>query len=177
MSDNQKLLNAINEADKALANAVQHFHNCLHDLFEIAEQVHKEKPSRLDPLSDLQRNTMRVDYMPRYGKTSVPFMDFSKGDRRWLDHLIEELTQIADVYADDKVIMLGYASAKRGSGGNQTWQQYVDGLYADKVLPRKDYSESQLKHLPVLIDLLRKGKRLANCGSLEFYNLSKGNAL
>ncbi|MGE6781279.1 hypothetical protein ACQKGL_02015 [Ensifer adhaerens] len=147
----------------------------LEDIFTNLNITVQAKPSRLDPLSDLQRNNMRLDYSARYGKTSVPFMDFSKGDRRWLDFLIEELTMIADVYPADKIIMLGYSTAKRGTGGKQTWRQYVDGLYADKVLPRKDYSEAQLKHLPTLINELRAGKRLAGCGMLEFYNVSNGN--
>ncbi len=149
----------------------------LADLFEIMEAKVSFKPSRLDPLADLKLGSMSVDYNPRYGKTMVPFMDFSKGDRRWLDVLIEELTTIADGFREDRIIMLGYASAKRGSGGQQTWQQYVDGLYADKVQQRKDYSEAQLKHLPKLIDLLRQGKRLSGCGNLEFYNLTSSKTL
>ncbi|MDR6757188.1 hypothetical protein J2Y48_002484 [Mycoplana sp. BE70] len=149
----------------------------LDDIFTNLNITVQALPSRLDPLADLQRSNMRVDYSPRFGKTAVPFMDFSKGDRRWLDHLIEELAMIADVYPADKVIMLGYSTAKRGTGGKQTWQQYVDGLYVDKVLPRKDYSESQLKHLPVLIDQLRGGKRLAGCGTLEFRNITNGKTL
>ncbi|OYR11200.1 hypothetical protein CEV32_1498 [Brucella rhizosphaerae] len=135
------------------------------------------KPSRLDPLADLNRSTMTVDYKPRFGTTQVPFMDFSKGDRNWLDLLITELTTIGDTFRDDKIIMLGYASAKPGRGGKQTWQQYVEGLYADKVQQRKDYSEAQLKHLPKLIDLLRQGKRLSGCGNLEFYNLTTSKTL
>jgi hypothetical protein len=33
--------------------------------------------------------------------------------------------------------MLGHASAKRGSGSAQTWQQYFDDMFANKVLPGK----------------------------------------
>lgn len=149
----------------------------LDDIFTGLNITVQYVPSRLDPLADLQRNTMVVHYNPRYGRTTVPFMDFSKGDRRWVDILVEELTTIADVYLEDKIIMLGYASAKRGSGGKQTWQQFVDELYADKTLKRMDYSEGQLKHLPTLIDLLRQGKRLAGCGVLEFHDLSTGKRL
>ncbi len=149
----------------------------LTELFEIMEAKVSFKPSRLDPLADLNRSTMTVDYKPRFGTTQVPFMDFSKGDRNWLDLLITELTTIGDTFRDDKIIMLGYASAKPGKGGKQTWQQYVEGLYADKVQQRKDYSEAQLKHLPKLIDLLRQGKRLNGCGNLEFYNLTTSKTL
>lgn len=149
----------------------------LTELFEIMEAKVSFKPSRLDPLADLNRSTMTVDYKPRFGTTQVPFMDFSKGDRNWLDLLITELTTIGDMFRDDKIIMLGYASAKPGKGGKQTWQQYVEGLYADKVQQRKDYSEAQLKHLPKLIDLLRQGKRLNGCGNLEFYNLTTSKTL
>ncbi|MGF6155803.1 hypothetical protein M2267_001031 [Ensifer sp. KUDG1] len=146
----------------------------LEDIFSNLNITVQAKPSRLDPLSDMQRNNMRLDYTARYGRTAVPFMDFSNGDRRWLDFLIEELAMIGDVYREDKIIMLGYSTAKRETGGKQTWQQYVDGLYADKVLPRKDYSEAQLKHLPTLINELRSGKRLAGCGTLEFYEMNTG---
>ncbi|MFC7066070.1 hypothetical protein [Brucella rhizosphaerae] len=149
----------------------------LTELYEIMEAKISFKPSRLDPLADLNRSTMTVDYKPRFGTTQVPFMDFSKGDRNWLDLLITELTTIGDTFRDDKIIMLGYASAKPGRGGKQTWQQYVEGLYADKVQQRKDYSEAQLKHLPKLIDLLRQGKRLSGCGNLEFYNLTTSKTL
>ncbi|MBM7323874.1 hypothetical protein JS562_12210 [Agrobacterium sp. S2] len=154
----------------------------LNELFDIeslkiSEIVVKQKPSRLDPIADLKRAHVSVDYSPRFGKTKVPFMDFSKGDRNWIDLLITELTTFTSGDRADKIIMLGYASAKRGTGAQQTWEQYVDGLYADKVLARKDYSEAQLKHLPKLIDLLRQGTRLKGCCNFELYNLTNGKTL
>lgn len=137
----------------------------------------RQQPTRLDPLSDIMNHMMSVPYSPRTAKSMVPFMDFTKGDRRWVDHLVAELTTIADVYREDKIIMLGYASAKRGTGGKQTWQQFVDELYRDKTQTGRDYSEGQLKHLPVLIDQLRTGKRLAGCKGLEFIDAHTGIAL
>ncbi|UPA25351.1 hypothetical protein [Shinella oryzae] len=123
-------------------------------------------PTRLDPLAELMHDHVEVDYKARYARSTVAFMDFSKGDRRWIDHLIEELTKIGDVYREDKIIMLGWSTAKPRNGKQQTWQKFVDELYADKTLTRQDYSEAQLKHLPVLIRELSKGKRLAGCHEL-----------
>ncbi len=145
--------------------------------FKITEIVVKQKPSRLDPINDIKAGNVRVDYKPRYGKTTIPFMDFAKGDRRWLDLLVTELVGIADVYRADKIIMLDYAAARRGTGSTQTWQKYVEGLYSDKVLRGMDYTTSQLKHLPTLIDLLRQGECLKGCGSLEFCDLDTGKTL
>ncbi|MGO1160862.1 hypothetical protein ACTOV4_02765 [Brucella sp. C7-11G] len=154
----------------------------LNQLFDIesitvTEIVVKQKPSRLDPLADLMTGNVSINFTPRHGKTTIPFMDFSKGDRRWLDYLVEELMTLPDVFRADKIIMLGYSSARKGSGSKQTWLEYIRGLHEDKVVNRRDYSTSQLKHLPTLIAELSAGNRLNGCGSLEFHNLATGKTL
>ena len=134
-------------------------------------------PTRLDPLAELLRDDVEIDYKARFAKSTIPFMDFSKGDRRWLDHLIQELTAIACVYREDKIIMLGWSTAKPRNGRQQTWQTFVDDLYRDKTLTGQNYSEAQLKHLPKLLAELSRGKRLAGCHELSIRNIDTGKSL
>ncbi|MEW9616050.1 hypothetical protein AB3G45_19735 [Shinella sp. S4-D37] len=134
-------------------------------------------PTRLDPLGELMHDDVEIDYKARYARSTVAFMDFSKGDRRWLDHLIEELTKIGNVYREDKIIMLGWSTAKPRNGKQQTWQTFVDELYRDKTLTGQNYSEAQLKHLPKLLAELSKGKRLAGCHELSIHEVVSGKSL
>ncbi len=134
-------------------------------------------PTRLDPLAELLHDDVEIDYKARYARSIVAFMDFSKGDRRWLDHLVEELTKIGNVFREDKIIMLGWSTAKPRNGKQQTWQTFVDELYRDKTLTGQNYSEAQLKHLPKLLEELSKGKRLAGCHELSLCEITSGKCL
>ena len=134
-------------------------------------------PTRLDPLAELMHDDIEIDYKARYARSTVAFMDFSKGERRWLDHLIEELTKIGNVFKEDKIIMLGWSTAKPRNGKHQTWQTFVEDLYRDKTLTGQNYSEAQLKHLPVLIKALSNGKRLAGCHVLSLSEVVSGRSL
>lgn len=135
------------------------------------------KPSP-DPIADLlQGGTIRIEYSPRQANRAVPFMDFSRGNRRYVDMLVRELKHAGDIYSTDKSIMLSQAAVKRGTGKSQTWQDFIDELFTDKVEGQKDFSEAQLKHIPTLVAALAKGKRLANCAVVEFYDVQSGEVL
>ena len=147
----------------------------------IAGQI--KAPTMLDPFNDLRSNpAIRIDYKPRKMNSPVPFMDFHKKDRRWLDALITDLADpLFLVFADDSKVMMGEATARRGRGTGsktQSWSDFITELHQDKVQGQKDYSEAQLKHLPVLIGLLSaNGKRLQGCGWLELRNIDNGALL
>jgi hypothetical protein len=134
-------------------------------------------PTRLDPIAEILHDDIEIDYKARYARSTVAFMEFSRGERRWLDHLIEELTKIGNVFKEDKIIMLGWSTAKPRNGKHQTWQTFVEELHRDKTLTGQNYSEAQLKHLPVLIKELSKGKRLAGCHALSLCEAASGKCL
>lgn len=129
------------------------------------------RPTRLDPFAELREaaGPIIIDYTGRYQNSrSISFMDFSRGDRRWLNALLLDLQRIHVGSSKDINIMHSIASVRNGSQQKQTWQDFVDDLIRDKVNTGHDFTTGQLKHLPTLIDLLSKGGKLAGCGSLRF---------
>ena len=137
----------------------------------------KGKPSRLDPLSELMEHDVDIQYKARFANSKVPFMEFTKGDRRWLDHLINDLRHVGTVYKEDEALMLDWSTAKARFGAKQTWQSFIDDLYRDKTKTGQNYSESQLRHVQNLIKALSKGKRLAGCNDLNLLNVDNGTYL
>src|SRR4051812_30611761 len=104
-------------------------------------------PSRLDPIEELKHGeTITVSYTARYQSSNVPFADFNRGDRRWINYLIEDLSRIAVASPTDAAIMQEYASVRARGNSRQTWQEFIDGLLADKVRAQMDFTVSQLKH-------------------------------
>jgi len=135
-----------------------------------------EKPMRLDPVDELinASGPIQISYTPRFQNSNIAFADFNRGDRRWIDALVQDISRIAIASPTDNALMKSTASVRTRSHGKQSWQEFIDGLIADKVQRGMDYTEGQLKHLSSLISVLSKGRKLAGCGSLEFVN-SLGN--
>jgi hypothetical protein len=131
-----------------------------------------QQPKRLDPIDELinASGPIQISYTPRFQNSTIAFADFSRGDRRWIDALVEDISRIAIASPTDNALMKSTASVRTRSHGKQTWQEFIDGLLADKVQRKMDYTEGQLKHLSSLVGLLSKGRKLAGCGSLEFVN-------
>lgn len=150
-------------------------------IFENLFEVAKVSPvvKSLDPLADLLvKPVTRIAYKRKVKRNSTSaFMEFTKKDRNWLDLLLRELTTIHKAFQADASIMLSASSAKRGTGRTQTWEDFVVELYDDKVVGRSDFSEGQLRHLPILIAELSKGRRLSGCGSIEFTDIDTGITL
>lgn len=129
------------------------------------------KPTRLDPFEELRTTAgpITVDYKGRYQNSrSIAFMDFSRGDRRWLNHLLIDLQRIGIGSAADNKIMQGIATARNGFHQKQTWLEFIDGMVKDKVHAGHDFSTGQMKHLPALIAELGHGNKLSGCGTLQF---------
>jgi hypothetical protein len=126
-------------------------------------------PKRLDPIEELKAASgpIVLEYTVRFQSSNIPFLDFSRGDRRWLEFLLKDLQRVYIASPADAMIMSGKATVRNRYHQAQTWQQFIDGMVNDKV-NKGDFTAGQLKHLPTLIDLLSKGKKLAGCGSLEF---------
>ena len=137
-------------------------------------------PTRLDPISELKATAgpITVDFTPRYQNSrSIAFMDFSRGDRRWLNYLLLDLQRIGIGTPVDNKIMQSIATARNAFRQKQTWLEFINGMVADKVHAGHDFSTGQLKHLPALIDLLSKGGKLAGCGGLQFRDSVSGDPL
>ena len=139
----------------------------------------KKTPKRLDPIDELRNaaGPITINYDARYQNSNVPFADFNRGDRRWLNLLIEDLSKIAIGSPADAAIMQGRATVKTRFNSKQTWQEFIDGLMQDKVKSGMDFTEGQIKHLRVLVGLLSRGAKLAGCGSLEFQETTTGEIL
>ncbi|KQO79464.1 hypothetical protein [Rhizobium sp. Leaf262] len=127
-------------------------------------------PKRLDPISELKAaaGPVVLQYKVRFQNSNIPFLDFSRGDRRWLGLLLQDLQRIYIASPTDAVIMGTKASVRNRYQQAQTWQEFIDGMVADKVTKGFDFTAGQLKHLPKLIEALSKGTKLAGCGRLEF---------
>ncbi|SCX35995.1 hypothetical protein [Agrobacterium rosae] len=136
-------------------------------------------PKRLDPISELKSaaGPIVLTYTVRYQNSNIPFLDFDRGDRRWLGLLLQELQRIYIASGPDAVIMSGIAPVRNRYHQSQTWQQFIDGLVTDKVSKGFDFTAGQLKHLPKLIAALSKGSKLAGCGSLEFREAGTGKVM
>lgn len=137
-----------------------------------------KNPTRLDPIQDIiDGKQIEIEYKARFMNSTVPYMDFSKGDRRYVELLIAELNR-PQVYMDDMNIMAETATARRAAGKKQSWSEFIDELHSDKVVNSKDFSAAQLVHIPKLISKLTEtGKRLKNGGSINFKNKSTGEIL
>ncbi|UHS56017.1 hypothetical protein [Agrobacterium vaccinii] len=136
-------------------------------------------PKRLDPISELKSaaGPIVLTYTVRYQNSNIPFLDFDRGDRRWLGFLLQELQRIYIASGPDAVIMSAIAPVRNRYQQSQTWQQFIDGLVTDKVSKGFDFTAGQLKHLPKLIAALSKGNKLAGCGSLEFREAGTGKLM
>lgn len=136
-------------------------------------------PKRLDPMSELKTTAgpIVLEYTIRFQNSNIPFLDFSRGDRRWLGLLLQDLQRVNIASPTDAVIMSGKATVRNRYHQSQTWQQFVDGMVQDKVNKGFDFTAGQLKHLPKLIDALSKGNKLAGCGSLEFREAGTGKVM
>lgn len=148
-----------------------------------APQVEVEKPktpTRLDPIEELRTTAgpIVVEYTVRYqSDRSKGFMDFSRGDRRWLNILIESLTQVRIIDKADRAIMDSTARPRSRFNYAQTWQELVEGIHTDKVKTGMDFTEGQMRNVAKLVGLLSKGKALAGCGSLIFRETTNGREL
>ncbi|MBW6421639.1 hypothetical protein KX729_09320 [Rhizobium sp. XQZ8] len=136
-------------------------------------------PKRLDPIAELKQSAgpIQIEFTKRFQNSNIPYLDFSRGDRRWLNLLLEDLQRIYIASPTDAVIMSGKAPVRPRDGSRQSWQEFIDGMVSDKVKKGFDFTEGQLKHLPTLIDLLSKGHKLAGCGSLVFVEAETGAVL
>lgn len=137
-------------------------------------------PQRLDPISELRgaSGPIQIDYDVRYQVDRTNgFMDFTKADRRWLNSLIGDLQTVRLADKADRQIMDSMAKARRRDFAGQTWQEFVEGLYVDKVQRGYEFTQNQMKNLCKLIGLLSKGKTLAGCGSLVFKENTSGGEI
>lgn len=137
------------------------------------------KPSKIDPIEELKNaaGPITIDYTARFQNSNTKaFMDFSKSDRRWINHIIADIRNFGIRDSYDNVIMQGSAVRNRFSE-KQNWQDVIDGMYQDKVVGGRDFSEGQMKQLATLIGLLSKGRALAGCGSLCFVEKNSGKEL
>ena len=138
------------------------------------------KPQRLDPIKELRETSgpIQIDYSVRYQADSTNgFMDFTKADRRWLNALISDLRTVRLADKADRVIMDAVAKARTRHFTGQTWQEFIDGIYADKVKSGYEFTQNQMKNLCKLVGLLSKGKTLAGCGSLVFKENVSGSEI
>jgi hypothetical protein len=137
-------------------------------------------PKRLDPIEELRTaaGPIEITYAVRMQNDSRNgFMDFSRGDRRWLNILIESLAQVRLIDKADKAIMDSTARARTRFHQAQTWQELVEGIIGDKVKTGHDFTEGQMRNIGKLVGLLSQGKTLAGCGSLVFRETVSGKAL
>lgn len=142
---------------------------------------HKSEIKSCDPYEDIRnKEIIRIGYTSRPVKKSVPFCDFDKkADLNWFKLLITELKTMQYGHPLDASVMVKEASAKKAKGKTvkQTWTAFVEGLYEDKVVPNKDFTESQLRAVSQLIALLVvDGYKLAGGAPVVFVN-EKGEDL
>ena len=144
------------------------------DIFAVVEKVIEQAPDylALDPIADLKaKPTVRIRYTrkPKLNATSA-FMTIRKSDKNWIGLLLGDLCHFVTGAQADIGIMHSSASAKSTVKKRaQTWGEFVEELYRDKINDRNDISEAQAKQLVKLIELLSsKGMKLKGCGTLEF---------
>lgn len=142
---------------------------------QFVEAIKQSKLLTSDPIADLRnKSEIRILYDARIqNNKESAFMDFSRGDEHWIKALIEELSRMQYGHPKDADIMIGTATAKRAKGKTtkQTWTEFFEGLHQDKVVKRRDFTESQLRHVTSIIHKLSTdGHKLAGCGLVLFEN-------